>query len=79
MPHASGTFDVTLTPQGTGDETQGSTLARLSIDKRLHGDLDATSSSRASPARWRSRSPMESTSTSSITRLEARRELAHWV
>ena len=41
--HASGTFDVKVTPQapepGVGDPTVG----RMSIDKVFHGDLDGTS------------------------------------
>jgi hypothetical protein len=41
--HASGSFDVTLTPQGPEDKAEGSTLGRRSIEKRYHGDLDATS------------------------------------
>jgi len=41
--HASGTFDVKLAPQGVGDQADGSTLGRMSIDKRFHGDLEATS------------------------------------
>ena len=39
--HASGTFDVKLTPQkdeGIGDLTVG----RMSIDKQYHGDLEAS-------------------------------------
>ena len=39
--HASGTFDVTITPQkdeGIGDQTIG----RMSIDKRYHGDLEGS-------------------------------------
>ena len=40
---ATGTFDVTLTPQATDAEAQGSSLARLAITKRFHGDLEATS------------------------------------
>ncbi len=39
--HASGTFDVKLTPQAMIDSADG--LARLSIDKHFHGTLDATS------------------------------------
>ncbi len=39
MARASGTFDVTLTPQ----PTDAATLGRMSIDKRFHGDLEATS------------------------------------
>ena len=40
---AAGTFDVTLTPQSSDAEPDGSTLARLAIDKTFRGDLDATS------------------------------------
>lgn len=40
--HASGTFEVKVTPQPQ-DETSDPTLARLSIDKQFHGDLEATS------------------------------------
>jgi hypothetical protein len=39
--HASGTFDVKITPQkdeGVGDTTIG----RMSIDKQYHGDLEGT-------------------------------------
>lgn len=42
MSHASGTFDVKLVPQGTEDKAEGTTLARMSIDKQYHGDLEAT-------------------------------------
>jgi predicted flavoprotein YhiN len=37
--HATGTFEVKLSPQTEDD----SALARLTIDKTLHGDLEATS------------------------------------
>jgi hypothetical protein len=40
--HASGSFDVTLTPQAP-DEATGAALGRLVIDKQFHGDLEATS------------------------------------
>ena len=40
---ASGTFDVTLTPQPLADQHAAATLARMSIDKQFHGDLDAVS------------------------------------
>ena len=43
VAHASGPFEVKLTPQGTGDPTEGMTLGRMSSDKRFHGDLEATS------------------------------------
>ena len=43
MPaHATGTFDVKLTPQQ--DDKGGETnLGRMTIDKQFHGDLDGTS------------------------------------
>lgn len=37
--HASGTFEVQLTPQTTDDNTESATLGRTSIDKQFHGDL----------------------------------------
>jgi hypothetical protein len=40
---ATGTFEVKLTPQSTDEEPEGSTLARLSIEKTFRGDLEATS------------------------------------
>jgi hypothetical protein len=40
--HASGTFDVKLTPQAV-EEGADAGLARMSIDKQFHGDLDGTS------------------------------------
>ena len=40
---ASGTFDVTLTPQASAGETGGASLGRMSIDKQFHGDLEAMS------------------------------------
>jgi hypothetical protein len=43
MTRATGPFDVKLLPQGAPDTAEGSTLARLSIDKQFHGDLEATS------------------------------------
>jgi hypothetical protein len=39
--HASGTFDVKLTPQAVEDGDAG--LGRMSIDKQFHGDLEGTS------------------------------------
>ena len=45
--HATGAFDVTLTPQADGrteaDRTQHPTPARMSIEKHFHGALEATS------------------------------------
>jgi hypothetical protein len=40
--HASGTFDVKLTPQAV-EEGADAGLARMSIDKQFHGDLEGTS------------------------------------
>jgi hypothetical protein len=40
---ATGTFDVKLNPLQLYDTTPDSKLARLSIDKQFHGDLEATS------------------------------------
>lgn len=40
--HASGPFDVKLVAQGASDKAEGSTLARMSIDKQYHGSLEAT-------------------------------------
>jgi len=41
--HATGTFEVKLTPQGTGESVDGTALARMSIDKTFRGDLEGTS------------------------------------
>ena len=40
---ASGAFDVKLNPLGTHNKDTSAGLARMSIDKQFHGDLDATS------------------------------------
>jgi hypothetical protein len=40
--HASGPFDVKLVAQGAPDKAEGSTLARMSLDKQYHGNLEAT-------------------------------------
>jgi hypothetical protein len=40
---ARGAFEVKLSQLPTSDTTEGSPLARMSIDKQLHGDLEATS------------------------------------
>ena len=42
MAQAKGTFEVKLDPQGEPDKAEGSTLARMSIDKKYHGDLEGT-------------------------------------
>lgn len=41
--HARGTFDVNLSPQPAAPGTEAAQLGRLAIDKRFHGDLEATS------------------------------------
>ena len=40
--HAKGTFDVKVTPQPDADKAEGSTLGRMTLDKQLKGDLEAT-------------------------------------
>ena len=40
--HARGSFDVKVTPQAQ-DDAAGGPFSRLFLDKRFHGDLDATS------------------------------------
>ncbi len=41
--HASGTFEVKLSPQGQDDKAEGSSLGRMTIDKQFHGDLEGAS------------------------------------
>ena len=41
--HATGTFDVTLTPQQPNHQVTGDGLGRMSIGKQFHGDLSGTS------------------------------------
>lgn len=43
MAHATGTFDVTLTPQPATDDTPLKFLGRLNIDKSFSGQLQANS------------------------------------
>jgi hypothetical protein len=43
VAHASGTFDVKLTPQANDEAAGSATLGRMSIDKQFHGDLEGTS------------------------------------
>lgn len=38
--HASGTFEVKLTPQ---TDSADATLGRMTIDKQFHGDIEGTS------------------------------------
>src|SRR4051794_19761444 len=41
--NARGPFDVKLSPQPLGFDASGDMLARMSIAKQFHGDLEATS------------------------------------
>ena len=41
--HASGTFEVKLSPQSPDDKAEGATVGRFSLDKKFQGDLEATS------------------------------------
>ena len=43
MPHASGTFDVKLTPQNSEDKNADAVVGHMSITKQFHGGLDAAS------------------------------------
>ena len=39
---ANGTFDVKITPQGSGDAVDGTALGKMTLDKTFHGDLEGT-------------------------------------
>ncbi len=41
--HATGPFDIKMTPQPLADPSADSTLSRMSLDKHFHGDLEAAS------------------------------------
>jgi hypothetical protein len=41
--NASGTFDVTMSPQPPYDTAEGASLSRVSINKQFRGDLEASS------------------------------------
>ncbi|EMD1305830.1 DUF3224 domain-containing protein [Serratia ureilytica] len=41
--HATGTFDIKLTPQTATAEIETAKLSRMTIDKQFHGDLTAVS------------------------------------
>ena len=41
--HASGTFEVKMTPQPPDDKGAGAAIGRYSLDKQFHGDLAGTS------------------------------------
>ena len=41
--HATGTFEVKMTPQPSDDKGGDATMARMSGEKQFHGDLEGTS------------------------------------
>lgn len=41
--HASGTFEVKMSPQAPDDKVGDPTVGRMSLDKHFHGDIEATS------------------------------------
>ncbi len=41
--HATGPFEVKLDPQAPDEKGGGTAIARIVLDKRFHGDLEATS------------------------------------
>lgn len=41
--HASGTFEVKMTPLSAGDEAEPSPVGKYSLDKQFQGDLEGTS------------------------------------
>ncbi len=41
--HATGPFDVKITPQPPEDKVGDPSIGRMAIDKQFHGDLEATS------------------------------------
>jgi hypothetical protein len=43
MIRAAGPFDVKVRPLTLDDRTEGTLLARMSLDKQFHGDLEAVS------------------------------------
>lgn len=53
--NARGTFHVKLNPLQPYNTTEDAKLARMSIDKEFHGDLQAASRVRCSPPVWISR------------------------
>lgn len=41
--HATGSFEVRLDPQAPDEKAGGAAIGRMLLDKRFHGDLEATS------------------------------------
>ncbi|MDG5496792.1 DUF3224 domain-containing protein [Niveispirillum sp. BGYR6] len=44
--HATGTFDVKMTPESEPDAADGTSLGQMLLNKRFHGPLDATGQGR---------------------------------
>ena len=40
--HATGPFDVKISPLEPDEKTEGATVSKLAIDKHYHGDLEGT-------------------------------------
>ena len=49
--HATGTFEVKVTPQTAEDSAQDAMLGRMSLDKQFHGDLQGASKGQMLTAR----------------------------
>jgi hypothetical protein len=43
MTHASGEFEVKMVPQTADEKSPGAAVGRFTLDKKFHGDLEATS------------------------------------
>jgi hypothetical protein len=43
MTHASGEFEVKMTPQPADDKSAGAAVGRFTLDKKFHGGLEGTS------------------------------------
>jgi hypothetical protein len=48
--HASGTFEVRMTPQPAQDDVGDPGIGRMVLDKQFHGDLEATGKGQMLPA-----------------------------
>ncbi|HEY1198800.1 MAG TPA: DUF3224 domain-containing protein [Thermoplasmata archaeon] len=48
MAKAHGVFDVEMHPDGEDDSAEGTTLGRMIVEKRFHGDLEGTGRGRMS-------------------------------
>jgi hypothetical protein len=43
VSHATGSFDVKIQPLAPDDKASGSAIAKMSLEKQFHGDLEANS------------------------------------